>query len=451
MVNKAEKGARVPEGKGINRRDFLKMGAAGAAGVSLLGVAGCGGGGGGQGEGPVEFTLAMGPDRSGSRDKLMEKFNKQNEAKYKVNYREAPSDTGQYFDQLRTEFQAGQTNIDLIGGDVIWPAQFAANGWIIDLSDRFAESERSKFLKGPIDANTFEGKIYGIPWYTDAGMLYYRKDWLDAAGLEPPKTWDELKQQAKQIMQEQPKAKNGFVFQGANYEGGVVDGLEYIWTHGGSVLPEGDSSKVVIDSQNSVSGLQTERSMVEEGIAPKAVASYKEPESQGVFLRGDAVFCRNWPYMYSLSADPKESQIKQDQVGIAPLPSAEGNESFSGLGGWNFFINANSDSAVQDAAYAFAEFMTEPEQQKVSALEGSLLPTRKSLYEDQEIKDKVPVITLGREALERSRPRPVSPVYSDMSLKMADQFNASLKGNTSPQDAISTLQGELTDIVEQAQ
>lgn len=447
MVYKPGEGSDVSGGKGMNRRDFLKLGAAGAASVSLLGVAGCGGGGGSQSGGPVEFTLSMAPDDSGVRQKQFDAFNEQNKGKYKVNYREVPSDTGQYFDQLRTEFQAGQTNIDLIGGDVIWPAQFAANGWILDLSDRFTKEEQKKFLDGPIEANTYEGAIYGIPWYTDAGMLYYRKDLLDKAGLQPPTTWEELKQQAQQIMQ-QEGIQNGFVFQGANYEGGVVDGLEYIWTHGGDVL---DGNKVVIDSPESVAGLQMERSMVEDGIAPQAVASYKEPESQGVFLRGDAVFCRNWPYMYALSGDPEQSQIKQEQVGIAPLPYDQGNESFSGLGGWNFFINANSDPEKQDAAYAFAEFMTSPEEQKRSALEASLLPTRKALYDDQEITEKVPVIALGRKALESSRPRPVSPVYSDMSLKMAEQFNASLKGNTSPKDAISTLQSELSDIVEQAQ
>lgn len=451
MGDKPGESPGVSAGRGINRRDFLKMGAAGIAGASLLGVAGCGGGGGGSQEGgPVEFTFAMAPDDSGSREKLIDKFNKQNKGKYKLNYREVPSDTGQYFDQLRTEFQAGQTNIDLIGGDVIWPAQFAANGWILDLTDRFPKDEQTKFLEGPIQANTYEDKIYGIPWYTDAGMLYYRKDWLDKAGLEPPKTWTELKDQAKQIMDQEDKAKNGFVFQGANYEGGVVDGLEYIWSHGGDVLDGGDASKVIIDSPESVAGLETERSMVDEGISPQAVASYKEPESQGVFLRGDAVFCRNWPYMYAIAGDPEQSQIKQDQIGIAALPSAEGNDSFSGLGGWNFFINANSDAEKQDAAYAFAEFMTAPEQQKFSALEGSLLPTRKALYEDQEIKDKVPVVALGGEALNNSRPRPVSPVYSDMSLKMAEQFSANLKGNTASKKAISTLQSELSDIAEQA-
>ncbi len=433
-------------GRRISRRDFLKVGGAGLAGATLLGVAGCGGGGGGQGSGgKTQVTFSFGPDDSGSLQEVVNRFNQQSDS-VEVKYREMPADTGQYFDQLRTEFQAGGGDIDLIGGDVIWPAQFAANGWIADLSDKFPESERSKFLDGPIEANTYEGAIYGVPWFTDAGMMYYRKDLVD----QVPTSWDEFKQVAQQAKQSSG-TKFGFVFQGAQYEGGVVDGLEYIWTNGGEVLKPGQADKVVIDSPAALSGLQMERSMVEEGIAPQAVATYKEQETQTAFLSGDAVFARNWPYMYALAADPETSKVTQDQVGVAPIPVSGSNQTASGLGGWNFYINAASDQAVQDAAYEFVKFATNPKQQKYRALNGSFLPTLKSLYEDQEILNKVPVIRLGKTAIQSSKPRPVSPVYSDMSLKMAEQFNASLKGATSPQNAIKTLQTDLSDIVQQAQ
>ena len=449
MAEKRRPGTRVIMRRGMSRRDFLKMGGVGLAGVAMLGTTACGGGGGGGqgGDGPVEFTFSFGPDNSNTLQEVVSRFNEQFDGQYTANYREMAADTGQYFDQLRTEFQAGGGDIDLIGGDVIWPAQFAANGWILDLSDRFAEDERQNFLDGPIEACTFEGGIYGVPWFTDAGMMYYRQDWLDNAGMEPPTTWDELKEMALQISQDE-NAESGFVFQGAEYEGGVVDGLEYIWTHGGSVLAEGSADEVVIDSPESVSGLQTWRSMIEDGVSPQAVTNYQETESHTAFLNGRAVFLRNWPYVYALAEDPEQSRINQDQIGIAALPVASGNETASGLGGWNFYINAASDEAVQEAAYEFAMFASSAEQQKFRALEGSFLPTRNELYDDQEILDAVPVIALGRDALENSRPRPVSPYYSDMSLRMAEQFNAALRGATPPQDAVSTLQNELSDIVQ---
>ncbi len=230
----------------------------------------------------------------------------------------------------------------------------------------------------------------------------------------------------------------------------MCNGCEYIWTHGGNILDPEDPSKVVVDSPESAAGLQTYHSMLADGVTTEAVLQYKEDESHAAFLRGDSVFKRNWPYVYALVSNPEESEIKPDQVGVAEIPVSEGNRSYSTLGGWNFFINAASDK--QEEAWEFIKFMTDPEQLKTNALEGSRLPVRKSLYEDQEILEKVPVARLGKEAIiENSTPRPVSPYYSDMSLKLAEQYNAALAGEASPEQAVQTLQSELQSIVEEGQ
>lgn len=438
--------ARTHGGASLSRKDFLRLGGAGLAGAALLGAAGCGGGGQGGGN---DIIFSWGTDDTGTLPKLLDKFNKQNEGNFQVKYREMPADTGQYFDQLRTEFQAGGGGIDVIGGDVIWPAQFAAQGWIADLSDRFTDTDA--FLPGPMESNSYDGKVWGVPWYTDAGLLYYRKDLLEESGFsEPPKTWDEMKEMALKVKQD-AGTKFGFVFQGSEYEGGVCNETEYIWTHGGDILDPDDPSKVIIESPESVAGFATARSMLEDGVAPRAVTTYKEDESHAAFIGGDAVFLRNWPYVYALLSDPNASKIKPDQVGIVEMPVDEGGmQSYSTLGGWNFFINATSQK--QDQAWEFIKFMTDPEQLKTNALQGSKLPTRRALYEDPQILEKVPVARLGKEAIiENSKPRPVSPVYSDVSLELAEQFNQALKGEVSPEQAVSTLQDELQRMAEQAQ
>jgi multiple sugar transport system substrate-binding protein len=197
-------------GTKFSRRRFLKMGGTGLAGAALLGsgaLAGCGGGG---AEGD-DIIFSWGPDATGVLPKMIDALNKQSDG-FKVNYREMPSDTGEYFDQLRTQFQAGASDIDVIGGDVIWPAQFAGNGYIADLSDRFTDSD--EFLPAPLEAMRYEDGIFGVPWYTDAGLLYYRKDLLEKAGFsEPPKTWEELIEQAKKAQQDEG-LPFGFVFRG---------------------------------------------------------------------------------------------------------------------------------------------------------------------------------------------------------------------------------------------
>ena len=429
-------------GSGLSRRDFLKLGGAGLAGAALLGTTGCGGGG----SASNDLLMSWGQDDTGTLPKLIEKFNKQSD--FKIKHREMPADTGQYFDKLRTQFQAGGGDIDIIVGDVIWPAQFAVNGWVADLTDRFTDA--GEFLPGPMQASTYEGKIYAVPWYTDAGLLYSRVDLLEKAGFSgPPQTWEELQEMANKVMRDEG-IPNGFVFQGAEYEGGVCNGLEYIRTHGGDVLDPNDPSKVIIDSPESAAGLATWHSMLESGASPEAVLQYQEDESHATFLNGEAVFIRNWPYMYALAGSSDFPNVKQDQVGISPIPVPEaGGQSSSTLGGWNFLINAASDK--QDQAWEFIKYMTAPEQLITNAKQGSKLPTRESLYDEPEVTDNVPVARLGKEAIiQNSTARPVTPFYSDISLELAAGFNAALSGNTPPKAAVKSLQEEIESLIEQA-
>jgi multiple sugar transport system substrate-binding protein len=445
---KRREGVSVRSSRTLTRRSFLKVGGAGLAGAALLGAAGCGGGS-EQSGGEPELVFTASPDDTGTAGRLVDRFNQSGDRGFKIVFREGAADTGQRFDQLRTELQAGGKNIDVILGDVIWTAQLAANNWIVDLSDRFTEGTRGDFLPGSVEAITYEGKAFGVPWFTDTGLLYYRQDLLEESGFDgPPRTWDELKEMALRVKQESG-TKYGFTFQGANYEGGVCNGCEYVWTHGGNVLDPEDPTRVLIGSPEAVAGLQLERSLIEDGVSPQAVAIYKEDESDGLFLNGDAVFHRCWPYVYAVLSDPAESEVRPEQVGVAELPSADGEPGNGTVGDQPLYINATSE--YPEEAWEFIEWLSAPEQQKFRAIEGSFLPTRTALYDDEEIRDGVPMVAFAQEALQNSRPRPVSPYYSDMSLEMADQFHASLNGDVPPEEAARTLQSRLESLIEQGQ
>ena len=424
----------------LSRRDFLKVGGAGLAGLAVLGASSCGGGG--ESSGKVVLTSL---DFPGSIPKLIDKFNEQNKGKFQVAYRAIALESQEYFDRLKTEFQAGGGEMDVIVGNVPWTAEFAENGWIVDISSRFSEDEQSKFVKGLIQSLTYENKIWGVPWFADVGLLHYRKDLLEQSGFsEPPKTWQELKEMAEKVVQDSG-TRYGFIFQGANNETGVCNGLEYIWTHGGEIL---DGDRVIIVSPESVAGLNTELSMISDGVTPQAVASYTLGESQAAFLNGDAVFCRNWPYMYGLAGNTEMSKIKREQVGVSPLPVGEGYSQSTGcLGGWNMLIGASSQ--MQEEAWEFVRFMTSEESQKIQTLSGSNLPTVNALYEDREVREEQPIVALSKDALQNARPRPVSPYYSEMSRTMAEQFNSVLTGATPPGEAVETLQSELQQIIEE--
>lgn len=430
----------------ISRRRFLALGGAGLAGAAMLGATGCGGGDQG-GSGATQLTFTFGPDASGGLQTLIDRFNERNRGEIQVKWRQTPAASDDYFEQIQGELQSGKSKIDVIGGDVIWPAQFAAAGYILDLSDRFTESMKSKHLDGPLQAIEYDGKTWGVPWFTDAGMFYYRKDLLEKSGFsEPPKTWSAMKEMVRKIQRDQG-TKYGFVFQGAQDEGGVVDGLEYIWNSGGDVL-DGER-KVVVDSPEARRGLELRRSMITESVAPKATGNYSTQESQAVFTDGQVVFMRNWPFVYGLLSDEENSRVRPEQVGISTIPvSDQSVRGFSGLGGWNFLVNASSEDKL-DEIWTFMEFMSSPESQKTLALQSTRLPTLKNLYDDGELLEKVPVAALGKDSLANTKPRPVSPYYSDMSLKMSEQFNAALNGDESTDDMLATLQRELQNIVDQ--
>jgi multiple sugar transport system substrate-binding protein len=389
----------------------------------------------------MDIVFSFVPDESGIVQRLVDEFNQQNPA-INVIYREMPADTGRYHERLRTMFETGRARIDVIGGDVIWPAEFAANGWIADLSGRFPQAERNKFLDDSIEANTYQGRVWGVPWYTDVGLLYYRRDLLDQSGFAmPPQSWDELKRIALRVKQDSG-IQHGYVFQGAAYESGVCNGLEFIWTHGGDVLD--GNNQVIINTNEAIRGLRTERSMVDDGVAPERVHTYTEEESSVDFFDGDAIFCRHWAFLHGFIGAPGQL-LRRDQVGVVELPSADGRPGNGTIGDQPFFINAVS--AHQDEAWQFIAFMTSAAQQRRMAIVGSYLPTRKALYQDQQLLNQAPILRLSRTALNNARSRPSHPRYLEMSEEMAEQFNRSLKGDIPPERAIETLSRELSIIV----
>ncbi len=446
--------ARIGNGRSraVTRRKFLKTTGAGVAGATLLGTGACAGFTPSVEGSAGTLVFTHGPDDSGNKTKWIDKFNEEQKGKIVVEYREMPADTGQYFDKMRTEFQAGGGTTDVIGGDVIWPAQFAANGWIMELSEVFTEERQADFLEGPLASGKFEGGIYGVPWYADAGMLWYRRDLLKKSGFDdPPETWDELMEIAAKV-QSESGLLYGYVGQGSEYEGGVCNGCEFVWNGGGEILDPNDPTNIIIDSPESLRGLEAEALLVSEGITPLAMATYKETESLTAFKNQDAVFLRNWPYTYAEIGDPAtgstfDPKTVYDQVGVAAIPVSEtGSKSFRCLGGWSFLIN--NFSTKKEQAWEFIQYMTSPEAREFFAINESNLPPEKSFYEDKALLKKQPLLEVAGAAVAATKPRPVHRFYSDMSLKMAEEYNESLKGETEPQDAIATLQDQLSRIAQ---
>jgi multiple sugar transport system substrate-binding protein len=330
-------------------------------------------------------------------------------------------------------------NIDIFSIDVIWPAEATHNNWILPLDDYVAQSSiitPSDFLSGPIEAMTVNDHLMAIPWFVDAGLLYYRTDLLATQGYTYPRTFEELGNQAQTIMSSEG-ITNGFVWQGNEYEGLTCDFLEYVWGSGGEIFEE--PCDVVLSSTESISGLQTMVDYINEGTSPVTVTSYMEEDARNTFQSGDAVFMRNWPYAWSL-LQRNDSPVKGN-VGIAPMPHAPGQESAATLGGWNLAIN--SASVNPDAAFEFIEFLTAYEQQKYLALNLSHNPSRIAVYSEAEVCGTNPFTCDLYDVFVHARPRPPIVNYTDFSTALQEEVHDALLGNQTSAEAITNAQMRL--------
>jgi multiple sugar transport system substrate-binding protein len=335
--------------------------------------------------------------------------------------------------------------LDVFMMDVVWPAEFAAAGWVASLDDLLPEDQKSDFFAGAIDACTFQGRLYGIPFWTSGGLLYYRTDLLSKYGFQPPKTWGELVRQAEVIVegeQSHDPAIRGYSGQFKEYEGLVCDMQEFILSNRGHLLDK-KAQRSTINLARNIEAVRFVRDRIIGHVAPRGVLTYEEPESLYLFIQGHAVFLRNWPYAWQIANDSKRSRIA-GKVGLTMLPHFPGGESVSTLGGWQFAISQFSRKKA--VAWRFVEFMTSRRTQKLLAVDASQAPARKSVYNDPEVLAKNPHFSKLLRVFESTRPRPEIPLYPLYSIILQRFYQRALAFKSS---AIENLAAEADRKVEE--
>jgi multiple sugar transport system substrate-binding protein len=371
-----------------------------------------------------EVTYCQGKDTAGNAHEMIERFNKQFGPDLKAKLVEFPASADEQRNQFIQRQQAKSGDCDVFSSDVIWTAEFASQKWLYDLTP-YMEDKKSEFIEAPIETVTYDGKIWGSPETSDAGLLYYRTDKVDAV----PETWQGVYESAKDT--------GGIVYQGAAYEGLTCDFLELAFGAGGQVISE-DGTKAMIDSPENVKALQFMVDGIKDGAAPKAVTTYMEPESLAAFQTGKYAYMRNWPYAYALNQ--KADKVK-GKFEAAPQPTFEGGEKAGILGGHNSVISVYSKNP--GAALKIVDFIGSPEIQKMYSAKYSLTPVRSEVYDDPDVKKALPFADALRDAVTQAHARPVSPVYPQISQAIYKNVNAALAGQTSPEDAMKSAQSDI--------
>ncbi|CAM5309502.1 ABC transporter substrate-binding protein OS=Streptomyces glaucescens OX=1907 GN=SGLAU_08690 PE=4 SV=1 [Streptomyces glaucescens] len=275
---------------------------------------------------------------------------------------------------MATDLRAGGGGrFDVLNIDVNSTPEFAAAGWIRPLPrERFLALK--SFLRPVVDTATYDGRLYAVPYVTNAGLLLYRKDVLAAEGIPPPRTWAELERHAETIAPRH--GLGGYAGQFLPYEGLTVNAAEAVYSAGGTILGD-EGERVTVDSAAAREGIGFLARGVREGWIPKAALGYKEEESKQAFQDGRLLFLRNWPYAYAVASG--EGSKVAGKIGAVPLPGPDGPGT-SVLGGSNLAVSSHArhpDSAARLIAYLTSESV-----QRQVLTRGALPPVRAALYDD---------------------------------------------------------------------
>jgi multiple sugar transport system substrate-binding protein len=329
--------------------------------------------------------------------------------------------------------QGAGGGFDVVLFDVIWPAEFAQNKVLRDVTDRVTPDMNKGVLPGAWTTVEYSGKRYGMPWILDTKYLFYNTEMLSKAGFSaPPKTWTELKEQAKAIKQK-GIVEYPIVWSWAQAEAAICDYTTLVAANKGQFFDE--SGKPAFQKNGGLEALNYMLQTETEGLSNPHSREYLEEDVRRVFSSGQAAFALNWTYMYNLANDPKESQVA-GKVGVAPAPGVEGKTDASAVNG-SMGLGITTTSKHPDEAWTYITYMTsKPVQEKYARLS---LPIWAASYTD-------PAVTKGQEALVAAAqkslglmfPRPTTPKYQELSTALQQAIQSTLQKSESPEQALQS-------------
>ncbi|MFX0123522.1 MAG: ABC transporter substrate-binding protein [Candidatus Hodarchaeota archaeon] len=424
----------------------------------------------------VEVVISTGVQTTTALTEMVKDYN-DNEAAEGVTIKleESTWETQNQHDTYVTKLAAKDKSIDIISMDVIWPPEFTEAGWLEQIDDLFEGTGYTEdlYLEAPILAGTYQGHHYGLPWFHDSAMLFYRTDILKYAydndiipANRAPTTWKELHDWTLDMLADDDLVARfngsdgileGFVWQGREYEGMICDFMEYLGGTGQTSFLVDD--KPAFNTTEARSALEFMKSLIDDGVSPQAVLTYHEETSRAIWNAGNAIFHRNWPYCYRLSMDNvflngsqgtylNASLDSQKAFGVTPMPHKAGVTDYrtSCLGGWQLGLNKYSEN--KEEAKIFMKWLTDVDQQRKYLIDGGQIPTRKALYTDSQVlaSDQAYVNELY-DVFTAALPRPVHPDYPSMSKALWPPMHTYLAGGMTLNEATAAMDEAVNDIL----
>ncbi|MFB6634357.1 extracellular solute-binding protein [Streptomyces sp. NPDC056362] len=413
----------------------MRRGIAATALVAALGVtlAACGGSdsgsnGGSKGSGELSGTVTWWDTSTvGSEDKVFkqvaEDFKKQH-PKVTVKYVNVPF--GEAQNKFKNAAQSGSGAPDVIRSEVAWTPEFADLGYLAPLDGTPALKDQGDFLEQAAASTKYNGKTYAVPQVIDSMGIFYNKKIFKEAGVEVPKTVDELKSVSAKIKQK--TGKTGLYLRGDD----AYWFLSFLYGEGGDLV-DAENKKITVDNPAGVKAFKVVKDLVDSGAA-KTDATDGWNNMQTAFKEGKVAMMINGPWAVADTFAGKEFADKAN-LGIAPVPAGSGGQG-APQGGHNLAVYAGSKNL--DASYAFAEYMTSAETQAKISKELSLLPTRQSVYIKPDVATNE-MITFFKPVVDKAVERPWIPETGSLFAPLVTEYTKVLTGQTTPETGAKTV------------
>ncbi|MFV2177509.1 ABC transporter substrate-binding protein [Actinomadura sp. LOL_016] len=426
-------------------RRIPRVGGAVVGAVLALSLAGCGGDDGDgssgtsagdlQGRGPITFVT--GKDRSGNLQKQVDGWNSEHPDE-KVRIIELPDEPNEQRQQMIQNATTKSDAYTVLNLDVVWTAEFAANRWLTELPEE--KIDLSKMLPATIKTGQYRDRLYAVPSTSDAGMLYYREDLLEKAGVsEPPKTYQQMWDACEKVEDlDEAKGIDCFFTEVNKSESMTISMVEAIGGAGGAII--GADGKPAVNTPQAKQGMEFLVKAYQDGRMPKSAITLDTEGGRRYFQDGKLVFQRQWPYQYALANEDDGSSKVAGKFAVAPLPGPDG-PGVSNLGGHNYAVSSFAKNKA--TALDFIRYMTGEQAQRDNLLATSQAPTIAALYDDPELVKKFPYLPVLKAAIENATPRPVAVEYGDVTAAIQEAGYSAVTGEAPVDKALTDLQGKL--------
>ncbi|MGK5534117.1 ABC transporter substrate-binding protein [Streptomyces sp. URMC 129] len=415
-----------------------------AAAATACGSSGGGDGGDPQGEagsfegrGPI--TYVQGKDVTGTVQEQIDRWNADHPGE-EVTLIELSENADEQRQQMIQNAETQSDAYTVLSLDVVWTSEFAAHQWIEPLPAE--EFPLDEMLPPTVETAMYRDSLYAVPQTSDGGLLYYRSDLLEAAGIaEPPTTWAEMEEACDAVLA-LPEAAGMSCYTGQHekYEGLTVNFAEAVNSAGGVITDENGTPDV--DTPEARAGLDFLVGAFEDGTIPRDAITYKEEEGRRAFQGGDLVFMRQWPYMYGMANATDGSSEVAGNFDVAPLPGLDGPGA-SSLGGHNLALSSFAENKA--TALDFMKFFSNEENARTNLEVTSSAPCYAALYDDPALAEQYPYLPELKESILNAVPRPRVVEYGRVTAAIQDAAYAALTGEKSSERALSDLQQTLLE------